>query len=72
MRKAPFGIRARISKDEGKTWSEEIALRKDGGSWDLGYPRSILRADGKIVTVYYFNEAADRERYIGATIWDPK
>jgi hypothetical protein len=42
-----------------------------GGSWDLGYPRTVQRADGKIVTVYYFNNAADQERYIGATIWDP-
>ncbi len=72
VRKPPFGIRARISKDEGKTWSEETVLRKDGGSWDLGYTRSVLRPDGKIVSVYYFNEARDQERYISATIWDPK
>ncbi len=72
LRKAPFGIRARISKDEGQTWGDEIVLRKDGGSWDLGYPRSVLRPDGKIVTIYYFNEAVDKERYIGATIWDPR
>ena len=26
---APFGIRARISSDEGKTWSDEIILRND-------------------------------------------
>ncbi|MEO8028616.1 MAG: sialidase family protein [Bryobacteraceae bacterium] len=69
-RKPPFGLRGRVSKDQGKTWGDEIILRQDGGSWDLGYPRSALRPDGKIVTAYYFNEGA--ERYIGATIWDPK
>jgi hypothetical protein len=69
-RAEPYGIRARISRDQGETWGEEIALRKDGGNWDLGYPRTVQRADGKLVTVYYFNDAADRERYIGATIWD--
>jgi len=66
-----YGIRARISSDKGKTWSREIILRKDGGNWDLGYPRSAERPDGKVVTVYYFNQAAGKERFIGATIWDP-
>lgn len=70
-RAAPFGIRARLSGDSGKTWGEEIILRGDGGAWDLGYPRSAQRPDGKIVTVYYYNDAADQERYIAATIWDP-
>ncbi len=68
----PYGIRARISSDQGKTWSNEIVLRKDGGNWDLGYPRSAERPDGKVVTVYYFNQAAGKERFIGATIWDPE
>lgn len=71
-RSAPYGIRARVSKDQGRTWGNEIILRKDGGAWDLGYTRSVQRPDGKIVTVYYFNDKADTERYIGATIWDPK
>jgi len=46
-------------------------LRADGGTWDLGYTRTVQRPDGKMVTVYYFNEAEDRERYISATIWNP-
>ena len=71
-RVAPFGIRARLSSDEGKTWSNEIVLRSDGGCWDLGYTRSVQRPDGKIVTVYYFNDDPAHERQINATIWDPK
>ena len=70
-RTSPFGIRARLSSDNGTTWGDEIVLRKDGGSWDLGYTRSVQRPDGKIVTVYYFNDAPDHERQIDATIWDP-
>jgi hypothetical protein len=70
-RSAPFGIRARLSNDNGASWSEEIVLRSDGGAWDLGYTRTVQREDLKMVTVYYFNEAKDKERYIGATIWDP-
>ena len=66
----PTGIRARISNDQGQTWSDEIILRADGRNWDLGYPRSVQRADGKIVTVYYFNDRSQIERYIAATIWE--
>ncbi len=70
-REAPFGIRARMSKDDGVTWEDEIILRADGGNRDLGYPRTVQRPDGKLVTVYYYNDGPDKERYIAATIWDP-
>ena len=70
-RSEPFGIRARLSKDDGKTWGEEIVLRPDGAWWDLGYVRSVERPDGKIVTVYYFNDQPSSERFIAATIWQP-
>jgi hypothetical protein len=70
-RSEPYGIRARLSADEGKTWSNEIVLRANGGAWDLGYTRTAQRPDGKLVTIYYFNDQPDSERYIAATIWDP-
>lgn len=70
-RAVPYGIRARISRDDGVTWSTEIVLRDDAGCWDLGYPATAQRADGKLVTVYYYNDAPDEERYIAATIWQP-
>jgi len=70
-RDAPYGIRARLSADEGETWGTEIVLRDDGGNHDLGYPRTTQRADGQAVTVYYWNDRPDGERYIVATIWSP-
>jgi BNR repeat-like domain len=71
-RVAPFGLRARISTDQGSTWGDEIVLREDGGTWDLGYPRSVQRKDGKMVTVYYYNTKEHPERFIiGVTIWNP-
>ncbi len=70
-RKPPFGVRARLSSDGGLTWSEEIVLRDGGGNHDLGYPRTVQRPDGTIVTIYYFNDRADGERYIEATLWRP-
>lgn len=70
-RARPFGIRARLSSDGGTTWGEEVHLRDDGGSQDIGYPRMVQRPDGKLVIVYYFNDPSPPERYIAATIWDP-
>ncbi len=69
-RTEPYGIRAKISEDMGRTWSGDIILRDDGGGGDLGYPRTVQRPDGKLVTAYYFNDDPDAERYIGCTIWD--
>lgn len=69
-RKAPYGIRAKVSDDAGEHWGEEIILRQDAATWDLGYTRTVQRPDGRMMTAYYYNEGADKERYIGATIWD--
>ncbi|MCK4677154.1 MAG: exo-alpha-sialidase [Bacteroidales bacterium] len=64
-------IRAKISSDNGKTWSKDYFLRDDGSGQDIGYPRVVQRPDGKIVALYYFEDKeTGHERYIGATIWD--
>jgi len=52
-RMEPFGQRAKISYDEGVTWSEEIILRDDGLCNDLGYPASIELPGGEIISIYY-------------------
>lgn len=74
-RQKPWGIRAAVSADGGHRWGKEIVLRADGSCGDLGYPRTIVRPDGRLVTVYYFAEANDSAsnggvRHISATIWE--
>ncbi len=71
VRKVPFRMEARISRDHGNSWSGPFLLQGDGASRDLGYPRAVERPDGKIVAVYYFHDATRVERTIQATIWDP-
>ncbi len=72
FRGEPYSIRARLSSDGGRTWSDDYVLRDDGASRDVGYPRVVQRPDGKIVALYYFTDLkTGPERYIGATIWDP-
>lgn len=58
-RMPPYGVRARISDDEGLTWGREIILRDDGGSWDLGYPRVVEPEAGTLLAVYYMNTKDD-------------
>jgi BNR repeat protein len=72
FRAEPFEIRARLSSDGGRTWGREITIRGNGGGPDLGYPRSVQRNDGKIVTAYYFHDQPLSDRYIAATIWEPR
>ncbi len=70
-RAEPYSIRAVFSSDNGKTWTKPFTLRDDGSGRDLGYTRTVQIPDGKIVTVYYFQDHKAPERYIAATIWDP-
>lgn len=76
-RVTPYGIRARVSEDEGRTWLPELVLRDDGGSHDLGYPRAAELPDGRVLAAYYFNRADDPVqcdggvRHIAATIFAP-
>lgn len=70
-RAEPYSIRARISRDQGQTWSDDMVIRTGAVDWDLGYTRSVQRPDGQIVTVYYYNDASSPERYIGSSVWKP-
>ncbi|MBM4095076.1 MAG: exo-alpha-sialidase [Planctomycetes bacterium] len=49
----PFGIRGKISKDHGRSWSAEFILSDDAAGWDLGYPSTVQLADGMLVTIWY-------------------
>jgi hypothetical protein len=71
-RAEPYAIRARLSADGGHTWGDEMTIRGDGGGRDIGYPRSVERTDGKVVTIYYFHDVPLGDRYIAATIWEPR
>jgi hypothetical protein len=79
-RRPPYGVRACLSPDNGKSWDiqNEIILRTDGGTpqgqprkvadADLGYPTSIQLDDGTIFTVYYMNTAGSN-CFIAGTFW---
>ena len=67
----PTGVRACFSRDNGETWDieTEVQLRNDFGNWDVGYPESLEFPDGRVLTVYYYNQMG--KYYIGGTWWKP-
>ncbi len=70
-RDGPFNICARVSVDDGLSWSGEIILRAGGANGDMGYPRAAVLEDGTVVAAYYISDRpdGDGERFIEATIW---
>ena len=68
-RNPPYGIRARVLNAECTDYAtaEEIVLRDDGGTTDLGYPWPVMLDDSRVLVVYYFN-TGDGTRHIAGTI----
>ena len=54
-RRHPFGVRGCISPDGGRTWDleNELILYTGGKGFDLGYPCSVQRDDGVVITAWY-------------------
>jgi hypothetical protein len=77
----PTGLYAIVSEDEGVHWSEPLTIRDDtvssGPLWsvDGGYPVAVQVADGRIFTVYYWqNDDPDvpwhgGRKFIGGTFF---
>ncbi len=52
-RARPLGNLARVSEDQGRTWSEAMTISDDGTSSDIGYPSTVQLTDGSLLTVWY-------------------
>lgn len=66
-----LGVLAKWSQDGGLTWSEPLRIAHTSTS-DCGYPSTIQRADGKLVTAWYAAASAYHARYhMGVALWDP-
>lgn len=65
-----YGVGARLSANNGKTWSNPIVLVRLKGATDGGYPSSVQLADGTIVTAYYASGITTHMRYhMGVVRW---
>ncbi|MCB1276591.1 sialidase family protein [Prosthecobacter sp.] len=68
--KEQFGVLAKFTSDEGETWSAPVRIAKTLES-DCGYPSTVQRADGKLVTAWYSKTSENHQRYhMGVAIWE--
>lgn len=68
--KGQTGVLAKITADEGKTWTQPTRLVTTLSA-DCGYPSTVQRADGKLVTAWYSKASEDHNRYhMGVAVWD--
>lgn len=68
-RAKPHGVRARISRDHGRSWGPERVLTSDGATEDLGYPSTVELADGALLTVWYEVPAGSRFALLRQARW---
>lgn len=67
--KDEFGVLGKFSSDEGKTWGPPVRIARTLES-DCGYPSTVQRPDGKLVTAWYSKASENHQRYhMGVAIW---
>ncbi len=71
-RAVPYGERAAVSRDFGKTWADEYILDERPTDKDLGYPATAELDDGSLVTVYYQKLEGDSNASILCSRWKLK
>lgn len=75
-RNYPMGVHALVSSDGGKTFNlrDRLSLSWFANNRDTGYPSSVIRKDGKVVTLYYqMDDPATHPKsaQCKALIWEP-
>ena len=68
-RRPPFGNQARISSDNGRTWSAAMVISGDGKGGDLAYPSTVELADGSLLTVWYETMAEPKLAVLRQARW---
>ena len=68
-RRAPYGNQARVSADNGKSWSDPMIVSGDGIGGDLGYPSTVELADGTLLTVWYETMAQPKLAVLRQAKW---
>jgi hypothetical protein len=59
----------RFSEDGGSSWGDEIVIRDNPYSYDMGYPQLLQNDAGEMVALYYIATEERQHSYIEAAIW---
>ena len=52
-RRGSMGNQARLSEDEGDSWSEPMTISDNADNYDLGYVTTVEFDDGELLSVWY-------------------
>jgi Neuraminidase (sialidase) len=58
-------ILARLSSDNGQTWSKSVQISKTFQNCDFGYPSTVELKEGELLTVFYANPVKNPYFYFG-------
>ena len=61
-------ILLRISENNGVSWDQEIVVRDNPFSYDMGYPQLLQNDKGELVALYYISTEKNPHSYIEAAI----
>ena len=64
-----YGVRVMLSDDGGESWQTDLILWQTPASGDLGYPATVERGDGTLLTVFYAKDEADGPAVIKQIRW---
>ena len=68
-RNPPYGIKAMVSDDGGKTWETGLDINVNGIDEDIGYPATVVLNDGSMFTVFYAHPEEDSPAVILGQKW---
>jgi hypothetical protein len=70
-RRAPFGNRARVSEDNGRSWSGPMEISADAASGDVGYPSTVELPGKSFITVWYELPKDSSHAVLRMARWSP-
>ena len=71
-RRGSMGNQARLSQDEGKSWSAPITLSDEADNYDLAYVTTVELSEGKFLSVWYEKMAGSSQAILRQTNWSLK
>jgi len=63
-------VEARISTDNGKTWSEPVRISDNLYCGDFGYPSSVELDNNKILSIWYEKQADSKNAVLRQAVWE--
>ena len=64
-----YRVEARLSNDNGKSWSAPITIADNLYTWDFGYPSTVELGNGKLLTIWYEVQSDSPNAVLRQAIW---